>query len=115
MRIELKHDILNDKFTEYVYNVYDIQNKEQSISVIEAKLNNLPKEWNIGVIYGGSGSGKTTILKHYFDKEIDTAEFDFKKSLISNFDWLEPEDAAILLSSMGLSSIPAWLRPFHTL
>lgn len=115
MKIELKHDILNDRFTEYVYNVYDIQNKEQSVSVIEAKLNNLPDEWNIGVIYGGSGSGKTTILKHYFDKDIDEATFDFKKSLISNFDWLEPEDAAILLSSMGLSSIPAWLRPFHTL
>ena len=66
MRIELKHDILNDKFTQYVYDVYDIQNKEQSISVIEAKLQGIPQDWNIGVIYGGSGSGKTTILKNYF-------------------------------------------------
>jgi ABC-type lipoprotein export system ATPase subunit/GNAT superfamily N-acetyltransferase len=115
MRIELKHDILNDKFTQYVYDVYDIQNKEQSISVIEAKLQGIPQDWNIGVIYGGSGSGKTTILKNYFKKEIDKAEFDGQKSLISNFDWLEPEEAAILLSSMGLSSIPAWLRPYHTL
>jgi hypothetical protein len=35
--------------------------------------------------------------------------------LISNFDWLEPKDATLVLTSMGLSSVPTWLRPFHTL
>ena len=30
MKIELKHKIKNDAFTEYVYESYDIQNKEES-------------------------------------------------------------------------------------
>lgn len=115
MKIKLKHNIINDKYTEYVFEAFDIQNKEQSNVTIDANLEHLPKEWSIGVVYGGSGTGKTTILKNFFKKEMNTYSFDYNKSLISNFDWLEPKEATFLLSSMGLSSVPTWLRPFHTL
>lgn len=115
MKINLTHNIKNDKYTEYVYEAFDIQNKEQSNVLIEANLDNLPKYWNIGVVYGGSGTGKTTILKNYFKKEMDKSFFDNTKSLISNFDWLEPKEATFLLSAMGLASVPTWLRPFNTL
>lgn len=115
MNIQLKHKINNDKYTEYLYEAFDIQNKEESNVLIEANLENLPDTWNIGVVYGGSGTGKTTILKNYFKKEPDKSLFDNSKSLISNFDFLQPEQAANLLSSMGLSSVPTWLRPFNTL
>lgn len=115
MKIELKHEIKNDKYTDYVCESFDIQNKSQSNLIIEANLENLPKEWNIGVVYGGSGTGKTTILKNYFNKEMDKSYFDNSKSLISNFDWLEPKDATFLLSAMGLSSVPTWLRSFDKL
>ena len=115
MKINLTHEILNDKYTEYVYEAFDIQNKKESNVLIEANLENIGTEWNIGVVYGGSGTGKTTILKKYFKKEMDKSNFDNSKSLISNFDWLEPQEATFLLSAMGLSSVPTWLRPFNTL
>jgi len=115
MKINLTHKINNDKYTEYIYEAFDIQNKEESNVIVEANLEHLPKEWNLGVVYGGSGTGKTTILKNYFKKEMDKSYFDNSKSLISNFDWLEPEEATFLLSAMGLSSVPTWLRPFNTL
>lgn len=115
MKINLNHEIVNDRYTEYVYESFDIQNREHSKLTIEANLEGLPKEWNIGVIYGGSGTGKTTILKNYFKKEIDKSYFDNSKSLISNFDWLEPKEATFLLSAMGLSSVPTWLRSFDKL
>ena len=115
MKINLTHTILNDKYTNYIYDSFDIQNKKESNVTINANLELLPSEWNIGVVYGGSGTGKTTILKKYFNKEINTSSFDYNKSLISNFDWLEPQDATFLLSAMGLSSVPTWLRPYHTL
>ena len=73
MKIELKQRILNDKYTAYVCEAFDIQNKDFSVVNIEANLENLPKQWNIGVIYGGSGSGKTTILKKFFNKDIDNS------------------------------------------
>lgn len=115
MKINLTHKINNDKYTEYVYEAFDIQNQNESNVIVEANLEHLPKDWNIGVVYGGSGTGKTTILKNYFKKEMDKSYFDNSKSLISNFDWLEPKDATFLLSAMGLSSVPTWLRPFNTL
>jgi energy-coupling factor transporter ATP-binding protein EcfA2 len=112
--IELKTKILNDKYTEYVYEAFDIQNREETSVSIPMNLGDAKNfDWNIGVILGGSGSGKTTILKKMGD--VKKVNFDIEKPLISNFDWLEPKDATLVLTSMGLSSVPTWLRPFHTL
>jgi GNAT superfamily N-acetyltransferase len=112
--IELKTKILNDKYTEYVYEAFDIQNREETSVSIPMNLGEAKNfDWNIGVILGGSGSGKTTILKKMGD--VKMVNFDAEKPLISNFDWLEPKDATLVLTSMGLSSVPTWLRPFHTL
>ena len=112
--IELKTKILNDKYTEYVYEAFDIQNREETSVSIPMDLEEAKNfDWNIGAILGGSGSGKTTILKEVGD--VKKVNFDVEKPLISNFDWLEPKDATSILTSMGLSSVPTWLRPFHTL
>ena len=114
MQIELSHSIKNDKYTQYVYDTFDIQNKEETRVIIPMDITSLNSfDWNIGVIYGSSGSGKSTILKELGG--INKVQFDTEKSLISNFDWLEPNEAGKVLTSMGLSSIPTWLRPFHLL
>jgi len=114
--IKLTSTIKNDKYTEYIYDKFDIQDSEQTTSEVSydfSKIKGLA--WNIGVIYGSSGSGKTTILKKVGKGELSTCSFDGEKSLISNFDWLSPDEATVLLTSMGLSSVPTWLRPFHLL
>ena len=112
--LELKNKIINDKYTEYVYEAFDIQNKEETIVKIPINFAECKTfDWNIGVIYGGSGTGKTTLLKE-FGNLIDD-NFDNEKPLISNFDFLEPKEATLLLSAMGLSSVPTWLRPFALL
>jgi ABC-type lipoprotein export system ATPase subunit len=112
--LELKNKIINDKYTEYVYEAFDIQNKEETIVKIPINFAECKTfDWNIGVIYGGSGTGKTSLLKE-FGSLIDD-NFDNEKPLISNFDFLEPKEATLLLSAMGLSSVPTWLRPFALL
>lgn len=114
MKIELKNSIINDKYTEYVYEAFDIQNKEETVTEINFNLlEGKSFDWNIGAILGGSGSGKTTILKKC--GQLKQPIFDSEKPLISNFDWVEPKEATLILTSMGLSSVPTWLRPFHTL
>ena len=112
--LERKNKIINDKYTEYVYEAFDIQNKEETVVKIPINFNECNNfEWNIGVIYGGSGTGKTTLLKEFGNLTID--DFDKDKPLISNFDWLEPKEATFLLSAMGLASVPTWLRPYSLL
>jgi ABC-type lipoprotein export system ATPase subunit/GNAT superfamily N-acetyltransferase len=112
--IERKNKIINDKYTEYIYEAFDIQNKEETSVKIPINFQECKTfEWNIGVIYGGSGTGKTTLLKEFGALTIDN--FDEHKPLISNFDWLEPKEATFLLSAMGLASVPTWLRPYSLL
>ena len=82
--IKLSHKIKNDEYTEYVYNTFDIQDREQTSVTIPMKIGDLDKfEWNIGVIYGGSGSGKSTILNQLGG--VRTIKFDEEKSLIAKF------------------------------
>lgn len=112
--IERKNKIINDKYTEYVFESFDIQNREETIVKIPINFAECKTfEWNIGVIYGGSGTGKTTLLKEFGN--LSFCKFDEEKPLISNFDWLEPKEATFLLSAMGLASVPTWLRPFSLL
>ena len=112
--IERKTEILNDKYTEYVYDAFDIQNRESTSVKIPINFGDCKNfDWNIGVIYGGSGTGKTTLLKEF--GELKSEVLSETKSLISNFDWLEPKEATFLLTAMGLGSVPTWLRPFNSL
>lgn len=114
MKLELKCDILNDDYTGYIYQTFDIQSNENTTTEVEYSFKNVKgKDWNIGVIYGSSGSGKSTILKKMGG--IKEPKFDNEKPLISNFNWITPKEASFLLTSIGLSSVPTWLRPFHTL
>jgi ABC-type lipoprotein export system ATPase subunit len=113
-KINHKSNIINDNYTNYVYESYDIQNKEFTSVEINYQLDNLNNfDWNIIVVFGGSGSGKTSILRNI--GEIKIPNFKSGIALISNFDWLDPKDATHLLTSVGLSSVPTWLRPFETL
>ena len=112
--VKLQHDIIEDDYTKYVCESFDIQDTKKTIVEIPNNLDHCNSfEWNVGVVYGGSGSGKTTLLKHF--GTIQDCNFDSQKSLVSNFHWLKPNEACSLLSAMGLSSVPTWLRPFHLL
>jgi len=113
-KIRLTNEIINDEYTNYVYETFDIQNRDETEVEIPFDISNVNDfKWNIGVVYGSSGCGKTTILKNI--GKLTESNFDYEKPLISNFDWLDPKEATMLLTSMGLSSVPTWLRPFRLL
>jgi energy-coupling factor transporter ATP-binding protein EcfA2 len=81
---------------------------------------NLPideRDWNIGLIVGPSGSGKTTVARQLFPAQM-TAEFEWPKtkSVLDGFPVeMSIKDITALMSSVGFSSPPSWLRPFHVL
>lgn len=75
------------------------------------------KQWNIGLIVGGSGTGKTTIAKKVFEDFKLFCGFEWNDlSIVDNFDErLTPKQITESLSKVGFSSPPDWLKPFNVL
>lgn len=108
--------VVKDKYTQYISDAFDLTISDTSVVEIPNRIHlSKLQDWNIGVICGASGSGKSTILKELGGGEINVATFDSAKALISNFDNMSPQDATMLLSSMGLASVPTWIRPYNVL
>ena len=91
-----------------VMGTYDLQSNkavEHFVGDID-----IPAEWNIGLIVGRSGTGKTTIARELFgDCIIDGYEYTHE-SILDDM----PKDATVseitmALSAVGFASPPSWL------
>lgn len=90
----------------------------QSNKIIErfAGEINLPDEWQIGLIVGNSGTGKTTIAKELFSNNYIT-NFEYKAETVLDD---MPENCSVdeisrAFNSVGFSSPPSWLKPYNVL
>lgn len=75
------------------------------------KPTKIPENFKLGVIIGSSGSGKSTMLKH-FGVEEEPIWYE-NKSIISHFE--TPEDGINKLSSVGFNSVPSWYKSYSVL
>jgi len=107
--IILKHPIRHDTYTEAVSKFYDLAKQDESVTTIKNNIQLPTSAWNVGVIYGSSGTGKTTLLKT-FGKIIKPSWNN--EAIVSNFSPIAPQEVFALLSAVGLSTVPAWLRPY---
>ena len=114
MEIVLKSNVNRDEYTDYIQDHFDLSVGDVAEVHIPNNLNlSRLGDWNIGVICGASGSGKSTILHSL--GEIKEVEFDNNKPLISNFSPMTPQEASQILCAMGLASVPTWIRPYSSL
>lgn len=73
------------------------------------------KHWNVGLIVGGSGTGKSTIANDVFGNHF--IEYDYKcEAVIDDM----PKDKGIkeitkAFTSVGFASPPSWLKPYSVL
>lgn len=76
----------------------------------------LPEKWNIGLICGGSGTGKTTIAKElFYDNIIDNFEWT-DESVIDNIPKnILVKDIEKMFYAVGFGSVPSWLKPYSVL
>lgn len=84
---------------------------------LEADLDLESAPWQIGVIVGPSGSGKTSMGRQLWGPGgIYSPAWPCDQPIIDAIDPGGSFDAATAaLASVGLGSVPAWLRPFHVL
>ena len=70
INIKLESEVFNSFRCQVAANSLDIDVKKKSIHNLNIDSINIPKEWNIGLIYGASGSGKTTLVTELFGKDV---------------------------------------------
>ena len=84
--------------------------KEHFVGDIE-----LPEKWNIGVIVGGSGTGKSTIARELFGNEYIT-RFDYHSaSVVDDMPNVSVDEITKMFYSVGFGSVPSWLKPYDVL
>ena len=97
-----------------VIGTYDLQ----SSSVVEKFSGNidLPDDWNVGLIVGKSGTGKTTIAKELFTDDIVSFNDYSSDSILDDMpDDCSVQDICKAFNSVGFSSPPSWLKPYSVL
>lgn len=76
----------------------------------------LPEKWNVGIIVGKSGTGKTTIAKDMFGEELILGFEYSHKSVIDDMPKNKSvEDISKAFYSVGFGSVPSWLKPYAVL
>ena len=77
---------------------------------------NLPQQWNIGLIVGRSGTGKTTIARELFgDQIINGYEYTHESILDDMPQSASVQEISMALTSVGFASPPSWLKPYAVL
>ena len=107
--MELTISIEPDEFTDKVAQAFDLEFD----GTITTKIPEFscPPDFNIGMIVGASGSGKSQILNHHFEEDGREDEWKPNKAIVSHFE--TPDIAIEKLFACGLASVPTLCKPFH--
>jgi GNAT superfamily N-acetyltransferase len=108
--------INNSTRNAYVKKMYDIS-FDEVVDTFPIDFS-IDFNWNVGLIVGQSGTGKTTIAKEKFKNFhlFDNHHWDYTKSVVDNFHQdLESKKIIESLTKVGFSSPLNWLKPYHLL
>ena len=120
MKITINHE--SPQFTSYrAACVRSLFNAESNSFSLCAELPLEAESWQIGLIVGASGSGKTSLGERIFGKEAVSGKKEWSTN-VPIIDGIMPDSeggdwqkVTAALSAVGLGDVPAWLRPYHVL
>jgi len=111
MKYTLTTKVDRDEFTDRVSSAFDYEFDGTTNS--ELPDFDPTHDFNVGLIVGSSGSGKTQLLIRRFGYKPQEISWETSKAIISHFE--NPDDAIKKLLGCGLGSIPTLCKPFHVL
>lgn len=108
---------VHDSFrVQQVAGMFDVPLQERSTASFSVDVPDASEDWQIGLITGPSGSGKSSIARHVFAGALyDETAWPLDRAVIDGFGELSTREITGLLTSVGFGSPPAWIRPFHVL
>jgi len=93
-----------------IYKLFDLFHDHEGdtyTTTFEVPTLEVPQDYNIGLIVGSSGSGKSSILKQFGEEYKPT--WIHGASIASHFG--DVDNAIERLSAVGLNSVPTWAKP----
>jgi GNAT superfamily N-acetyltransferase len=116
MKITVSSAIRESPRVLQVRGLFDLPAEKTSVLEWDVELPLHERGWNVGLIVGPSGCGKSTVARHLWPAGARPIDWPADASVLDGFpEALGIKDVAEVLSSVGFSSPPAWLRPFAVL
>jgi hypothetical protein len=99
-----------------VAGMFDVPLKEKLSERFTVDVPELGDDWRIGLIVGPSGSGKTTLARQLFgDDLIERTDWPDNRAVVDCFGELPVREITSLLTAVGFSSPPSWVKPYRVL
>lgn len=112
----VKTEISRSPRARQVEALFDVPASEKTELSWEGDVPIEDRDWSIGLIVGPSGCGKSTVARELFGDEYHPEMRYEAPSVLDDVDPSIPvNDVAKAFSSVGFSTVPAWLRPYHVL
>lgn len=111
--IKRKSDIEDSFRVQKIIGQFDLQ-KEHSNEHFVGEIE-LPENWQIGVIVGPSGTGKTTIANELFGDKFVKNEYIHKSVIDDMPNNVDVNKIGQMFYAVGFGSTPSWLKPYNVL
>jgi GNAT superfamily N-acetyltransferase len=108
---------LHDSFrVQQVAGMFDVPLGEKLTERFTVEVSPLDGDWRIGLIVGPSGSGKTTLARRLFGADlIERTDWPANRAIVDCFGDLPIREITSLLTAVGFSSPPSWVKPYAVL
>lgn len=116
--IVVKSKISNHPRVRQLESMFDVPRVEEQSLRWKGDIPVERDDWNVGLIVGPSGAGKTTVARELFGDLVNLGDEvkDDKRSAIECFDEDKSvEEISMICQAVGFNTIPAWMRPFGVL
>lgn len=96
-------------------NSLDIDQAKKSVHHFKVSAD-IESPFNIGLIVGASGSGKSSLAQHIYGKDCFKPLLDLSRPVIDQFpEEFSYDECVAMLTGVGLTAVPCWIRPALTL
>jgi GNAT superfamily N-acetyltransferase len=108
---------VHDSFrVQQVAGMFGLTVGETCRETFSVEVPSLDEPWQIGAIVGPSGSGKTTVARAAFGRHFARPRrWPHARAVIDCFGERSIRESTRLLSAVGLSSPPVWIKPYYVL
>lgn len=99
-----------------VAGMFDVPLVDRSTERFSVELPAAEEDWQVGLIVGPSGSGKSSVARQCFADELyRAADWPEDRAVIDCFGELPVRQVTELFTAVGFGSAPAWVKPYRVL